>query len=109
MLVTNQQTIALGKVRKDVPHKFKYTIRNNGPASATIKNITVGCGSCTQASMDKNVLEVEGTAEVHVIFTPTSTGNQLKGLNIEYITYNPEIGNQPLTYNIALKFSAEVQ
>lgn len=97
MLTTNQQTINLGRIQLGQPTRFFFTLANSGPKSTSISNITVGCGSCTQASTQKSVIEPQGTTQIDVVFTPNSTGVNMKSV---YVHHN--------TGKLQLKFTAEV-
>lgn len=98
MLVANQQMITLGKIRKGSPMRFKFTVTNTSDISVHIQNLSVGCGSCTQASTEKTLVEPNGKTDINVVFTPNSTGGQIKSVTVN----TKEFGN------IILKFSSEV-
>lgn len=85
MLVSNQQLINLGKLKIGHPYRFNYIVRNTSPTDLLkINRLSVGCGSCTQASMDKSLLAAGEEAIVNVAFTPNSTGLNSKSVTIDY-------------------------
>jgi hypothetical protein len=97
MLTTNQPLISLGRIKIGIPNNFKFRLTNTDSKPVVIESITVGCGSCTQASTDKVLVESSGTTNINVTFTPNSTGSQLKSITVHYK------GGK-----LSLKFSAEV-
>jgi hypothetical protein len=97
MLQANQPLITLGKLKKNTPHNFKFVLNNTSDKPITIENISVGCGSCTQASCSNILVEPSRTTDVNVIFTPNSGGQQLKRVTVTYT------GGK-----VDLKFSAEI-
>lgn len=102
MLLANQQLLSLGKLKTGFPHKFKFVLSNKSTDKTdNITNITVGCGSCTQASCDKTEVAPGESTDINVVFTPSSTGVQLKSVTVQY----KEGSN---TGSLTLKFSAEV-
>lgn len=84
MLVANQQNINLGKIEQGKPHSFVYEITNTSNDRLAITNIVVGCGSCTTASSPVNELGPGEKTNVNVVFTPASTGLQLKKITVNY-------------------------
>lgn len=98
MLTTNQPLIALGRVKLGESRHMKFLVRNESDQSTRIENISVGCGACTIASTEKSVLEPNGTTTINVIFTPNSTGQQVKSVTLHY----------PTGRKLVVKFTAEV-
>lgn len=83
MLVANQQTIELGSLQISQPHKFSYILKNTSDSKTVkIKKLTVGCGSCTQASTTKTEVSPGESAKIEVVFTPNSTGLQSKTITV---------------------------
>lgn len=97
MLVSNQQNIALGRVKVGEARKMKYTINNTGSSLIKIEGIHLGCGRCTTASMDANQLQAGESSTLNVVFTPDSTGGQVKNVTVKYTGGT-----------LTVKFSAEV-
>lgn len=93
MLVANQQNINLGTIQQGKPYSFRYEITNTSNDKLAITNIVVGCGSCTTASSPVSELEPGAKTDVNVIFTPASTGLQVKKITINYgVHQNLELG-----------------
>lgn len=106
MLSVNQQTISLGKLTNGKPYNFHYVVTNSSNEQLVIKQITVGCGSCTQASIDKYTLAPGEVTYLRVVFTPNSSGLQMKTVSIEYGTEQELAKNK--VQAIHVKFTAEV-
>lgn len=98
MLTVNQTDIDLGQLRFGQPHKFKYIVTNNSTDSLIINKLVTGCSSCTKAYTSKTYLKTGESSDINVTFTPGTTGNQLKTLNVIYNNIN----------ELALKFRAHV-
>lgn len=102
MLVANNEEINLGNLPFGRGFNFKYVITNSGDKVINLKTITVGCGSCTKAYANKNVLAAGESGEIFVTFTPGSTGIQTKQITVTYT-----FGDIKPT-NLVLKFKAMV-
>jgi len=98
MLNANQLEINLGTLKFGIPHEFRFELINTGVSAIVINGISLGCHSCTKASMDRSIIEPGGRDYLNVIFTPGSKGVNIKGITIVYNT------NQELK----LKFRANV-
>jgi hypothetical protein len=84
MLTANTTEINLGSVRFGVPYNFKFILTNSGSKPITITRLIKSCGSCTEASIDKSYVPPGDRSVVTAIFTPGSTGIQMKSLTVEY-------------------------
>lgn len=101
MLITNQPEQDLGELKFGIAHNFKYVIQNIDGYSVDVTGISLGCTSCTTASVSKNIISPGEKADVNVVFTPGSTGINIKTLTIKYnINGSSE--------NLPLKFKAKV-
>lgn len=84
MLVANQQSINLGKLKFGMPYNFTYTITNTGSNPVVIDKLSVGCSSCTKAHTDTAAISPGNSTIIHVTFTPGSTGMQSKNIVVNY-------------------------
>lgn len=97
MLSTTEPTKDLGKLKYGLPHAFNYFLTNQSSEPITIDKIIVGCGSCTTAQMRKTNLAPGESTLIEAVYTPGSTGNQRKNIQVKY-------GNEVLK----LEFTANV-
>lgn len=98
MLEPNQHVISLGDLKYGQPYSFKYSLKNTSENPVTVNKVMVGCGSCTNANLQKSVISPGEEADLNVIFTPGSTGLQQKAITIQYDDIQ----------SIMLKFTATV-
>ncbi len=98
MITVNQQKIELGTLKFGVSHSFDYSLSNLTSEVITINKLTLGCNSCTKASVSKSTINPGETIQLNVTFTPGSTGNQLKAIDVKYDTNK----------HLDLKFTAKV-
>lgn len=84
MLKTLEPTKNLGTLRYGKPHTFTYLIENESSNPITIDKIIVGCGSCTTAKTFKNDLAPGESTLIEAVFTPGSTGDQKKHIQLKY-------------------------
>lgn len=80
----NQQMIDLGTVGLEKERKFNYLITNDSDKEVKVTKLTVGCNSCTKAMLNMPLLSPGQSAPIEVIFTPNSTGVNIKSVNIDY-------------------------
>ena len=97
MLVVNEPTKDLGRIRFGKPHNFTYHIKNTGTTWAEITKLVVGCTSCTKAHTTKTKLSPGEETIIDVIFTPGSIGPQKKFILVRWDNAN----------EIKLSFTAE--
>lgn len=98
MLITTGPTTELGAIKYGKAKKFTIPLKNESPRSIQIDKISVGCGSCTKATLNKNTLNPEEGILMDVVFTPGTTGQQTKTITIRYD--NDQV--------LELQFTAEV-
>lgn len=84
MLVADTPNIDLGSIKFGKPLKFTYTIRNTGDKDVKIKKLSVGCGSCTVATIQPDLVKASSQGTVNVTFTPGSIGIQKKWVDVLY-------------------------
>lgn len=105
MLKVNQTEINLGDLKYGQTHKFSYKIKNTSDKVIIINRLYAGCSSCTKASMAKGSMEPGEESEVHIEFTPGSTGPQNKSVSIAYSSIDDRVRAYP---DMLLKFKATV-
>ena len=91
----------LGKLKFGVPHSFSVDLKNESEHNITITSLTPSCGACTTARIDRSIILSGETLKVHLIFTPGSTGNLVKAVNIYY-----ELNGR--SHSTHIKFAANV-
>lgn len=101
MLSVNQQTIHLGNIKNGIPVHFKFIVSNKEDNIININSLHLGCGSCTQASIDKSELKQGESATIQVTFTPGSTGINNKSVTVDY-------NNGSSKHSLRLQFTAQV-
>jgi len=82
MIQVNKTEIDLGKVKLGQPNNFSYTLTNNGERTANVIEINPGCGSCTSAYFENPLLPGQ-SKDLKVVFTPKSTGYNIKTINLK--------------------------
>lgn len=103
-MLTTQPTVELGKLKLGIPHSFTYTLKNDYKEPVTITALVKGCGSCTEASVNKQIIGVGDSTDINVIFTPGSTGLNNKIINVQYT-----IGHDNAKNHITLNFKSIVE
>ncbi len=101
MLQPNQEQLDLGTLKFGVPHNFTYTLTNTSDKVVNIDKVHVGCASCTTVSLNKTKASPGEDILINGVFTPGSTGINMKNVSIDYI-----INDIPL--HLPLKFKANV-
>lgn len=84
MLTVDKQEIDLGNLKYGKGYNFKYNLYNNSSNIININKIVKGCGSCTKAFIDKNIIKPNESAVINVEFTPGSTGINRKTIQVLY-------------------------
>lgn len=90
MLKFSENNKDLGKLRMGQPKAFTVQVVNPTANDLPITTIKRGCGKCTQARMEVDKVKAYSSAPLHIVFTPDSTG-----LNIKSVTIN---GNMIFTF-----------
>lgn len=98
MIISTNPNINLGKVKVGESKNFNFTIKNSGISDNAIKNIHVGCGSCTNATCDSYIIKSNQTLPLNVTFTPSYEGIQKKYVNVTFTSGE----------NLKLEFTADV-
>lgn len=103
MLKVDQQKKDLGKLSYGEPHEFDFKLTNIGENVIVITKMVKSCAACTEASIQKRYINPKESIDMHVKFTPGSTGKTKKEIQILYIT-----GNLP-PQNMKVEFKAVVE
>lgn len=83
MLTATEPTKNLGSLKFGSPYDFQYEIVNSTDKMIQVDKVIVGCGSCTTASLHNKFIKPGDSAVLKATFTPGSTGNQLKTIQIK--------------------------
>lgn len=84
MLKVDEAEKQLGNLKFGKPHKFEYIITNSGEKTIVVTKLVLGCNSCTEASLVKQVLGVGQSTDLQVTFTPGATGLNSKNIIVQY-------------------------
>lgn len=84
MLVAQEPTKSLGKVKFGKPTNFSYCLENTGDRTIEINKLIVGCNSCTKAYTKKTSLKSGESTTIEVTFTPGSLGEQKKWITVRW-------------------------
>jgi hypothetical protein len=84
MLTASPTSINLGSIPFGKPHKFQFTVKNEGCEPIQITKLWVGCSSCTKAEVKKAMLADGECTTVDVTFTPGSIGIQNKNVQVQW-------------------------
>lgn len=103
MLTSNTYDENLGELEFGKPHEFKYVLTNSSEKTVEIKQVALGCHSCTKVSYNKKSLLPGEIMELDVIYTPGSLGISIKSISVIYEQDN--IVNP----HLVLKFRAKIK
>lgn len=84
LTLLSQQKMNLGSLKYGQPHSFFYEVKNNTDKNIVIHKLITGCNSCTKVIMNKAILNPGDKARIDVIFTPGSTGINIKSVDVSY-------------------------
>lgn len=84
MLIPKEVLRDLGRLPQKKKANFSLEIMNEGDTPIEVEKITVGCGSCTVASMNTKIVRPRGSEYIQVAFTPATTGTHKKYINVRY-------------------------
>lgn len=82
MLKFSENNKDLGMLRMGQPKSFTVQIVNPSATDLPIVSIKRGCGKCTQARMDVDVVKAYSSAPLNIVFTPDSTGINMKSVTV---------------------------
>lgn len=82
MLKLSENQRDLGRIRIHQPKSFTINIVNPTDHDIEVTDIRRGCGKCTQARIDTNVVKANSSIPLHITFTPDSTGINRKSVTI---------------------------
>lgn len=85
------ENINLGTIQSNKKHNFVALIRNDKEFPITITKLKVGCSSCTEAKVRKNIIEVKEDVLMDVMYKPFSIGTHEKTITIFYTENNVQL------------------
>lgn len=88
MLVVNEPTKNLGRIKFGKAFPFTYSVKNTGTSPLEITKLVVGCTSCTKANTAKTKLAPGEESQIDVVFTPGSIGTQKKFVIVRWDNVN---------------------
>lgn len=103
MLTSNSYDENLGDLELGKAHNFKYILTNSSDKQIEIKQVALGCHSCTKVTYSKRTLLSGESMDLDVTYTPGSLGISIKSVSVIYEQdglVNP---------NLVLKFRSKIK
>ena len=83
------ENINLGIIKANKKHTFSALLTNDTEHKIVVTHLKVGCSSCTDAKIQKNMLSSFDTSLINIAYTPSTLGIHDKFI-IVYYTENNE-------------------
>lgn len=86
-MILSENQMKIGPMKIGIVKSFSIQLTNDTTGAVTIKQIHVGCGACTTASVEKSNLQAGESTRLNITFKPNSTGKNIpKTVTITYNT-----------------------
>ena len=72
----------MGVLKFGKPFKFNLLVKNDGNKSITVNKLSVGCTSCTKATMQNSHIGPTEEGVIDVEFTPGVVGRNRKSITV---------------------------